>query len=151
TDASMHGLAVGIRRLDRRDDLFFHLGEVVRIDAAFERTGSPQTERVWSFVIVRAGNENIAEVRQMLTDAFDARMKETDEIDGNESDFLPSMLEDNGTGLERIVNAGRLAIVTEPSHEHRFILYARCDVRLGETDLQLDIVGRIRKSKRKKQ
>src|SRR5581483_3612958 len=135
-DAGTDGFAAGIRLLDRRDDLLFDLGHVFRIDAAFEPTGAPQTERVRPFVIVRAGNEDIAEARQTLTNAFDARMEETDEIDGNESNLLLAVFEDDRASLERIMYAGRLAILPETGHEHGFFLHAWRDVCLGEPDLQ---------------
>ena len=64
------------------------------------------------------------------------RMKEADEIDGDEGDLFLAVFEDDGAGLERIVNSGRLAIVAETGHVHGFLLHARRDVRLGETGLQ---------------
>ena len=121
---------------------FSTVGEVGRIDAAFEGTGTPQTERVRSFMIVRAGNENVVEARQLFSDAFDVRMKEANEIDGDKGDFFLAVFENDRASLERIVNSGRLAIVAEAGQVHRFLLHARRDVRFGETGLQTVACGR---------
>src|SRR5262249_54434313 len=100
-------------------------------------TGSPQAEGIWPFVVVRAGDEDVAESRQAPAHALDLRMEEANEIDRDEGDFVRAIVQDDGADLEGIVNAGGLAVVTETGHVDGFVLHGRRDVRLGEAGLQL--------------
>jgi hypothetical protein len=140
-DTGGDDFTVGVGRFHRGDDLFLDLGDILRIDAALERTSSPQTEGIRPFVVVRAGNEDVAEARQTLADAFDLWMKETDKIDGDDGNLFLTLLQDDSAGLETIVNTNRLAIVTEAGHENGFFLHARSDVRFREAGLQFVVTG----------
>src|SRR5260370_8395848 len=68
---------------------------------------------------------------------LDVGEEEADEIDADEGDLAPAVGQDDGAGLERVVDPGGLAVLAEAGDVDRDVTAdRRRDVRLGEPDLQ---------------
>src|SRR5262249_11534384 len=132
----VHRQGLRVRLLDGLDDLLFYRLEVLAVDPADERAGSPQAERVGSLVVVRAGDEHIVEVGQLLADVEDVGTEEADQIDRGKSDLAFPFAQDEGPNEERIVDLRRLAILAEARDVDGLLADDRGDVRLAEADLE---------------
>src|SRR5439155_9422036 len=104
-----HRVRVGL--LDGLDDLLFDGFQIGFVDAADERTGAPQSERIGALVVVRAGHEDIVEAGQPLADVDDVGTEEADEVDRSESDLAFALAQHDGTGEEPIMDLPRLAVL----------------------------------------
>src|SRR6266851_3547635 len=94
---------------NRVHDSFFNQLHVVRVDAALQLRRSPEAERVGAFMVVRTGDEDVAEPRYFFSDAQHERVKQADYVDGSDGDFVLTMSQDYGTNHDRVMYAGRFA------------------------------------------
>src|SRR5262249_17900343 len=132
------------------DDLLLHERQIVRIDPARERVHPPQAKRVGPLMVVRAGDEDVGDARQLLADVLDIGEEEADDVDRRQRDLLLAVRQDDGAGEERVVALRGLAVVAEASDVDRFITELRRDVGLAETGPER-IVLLVRRRRRGKE
>src|SRR5262249_20280779 len=101
--------------LHRLDDAVLEVAEVTRIKAALKSGFTPQAESVGTFVVVRAGDQDVAVAGELFPHADHEGREEPDNVHGHQRDFLLAVAQNRSAGHDGVVDAGGTPIVANPA------------------------------------